>query len=685
MSLRISLFLGDRLKDQVLGWFAARGAHADVCVCLEDCLERLGHGKADVVMVDGESCPDGIGVAESMKRAGPRVSVVFVSEPGDRSPAPPGADGAVEFPFVQEELDRILASAAAVPGADQGESAPAEIRELWEISKAVASTLGTGAILDKIVESAIRVTMAESGSVMLVADEPETLYVAAARGGDAENRRNKSVHFDHSVAGWVARTGEPLLIQGGLANDERFRHLPPARVGIRSSLCVPIKAPLGKMLGVLSLNVERTAKYFTVRDLHVITIYSSEAAAIIESARAFGELQAANERLKKTNEKLKAIQAQLVESSKMAAVGLLASGIAHEFNNLLTGILGMAQLAAHTKKDKHIWKSIEVSEDNSQKAKEIIKNLLKFSGRYKKIREKSEIAPLVEEVLSLMVREFDKEGIEIRKEFDAAAVAPVNRSEIQQVVLNLLINAKQAITGMGKVTLGVAQDEKDVVISVEDTGCGIPDENLSRIFEPFFSTKSLLGGGENEGTGLGLSVSWGIVKGHGGEIGVRSKAGSGSCFTVKLPKNPKRTGSYTDSIPVQGGKSEAAGQPAPGSGKDVLIIDDEWWIREFMKETFEDIGYKVLTAGNGAEGLQTIAEQKPSLVFLDLVMPGCRGEDVAAEILARFKDVRLVLMTGKFESLESIEKSINRGIFAYLAKPFDVQDIYNLLSMDSPK
>ncbi len=688
MSLRVSLFLGDRLRENTLDWFRERNAKVEVFSCLEDCLDSARKSGTDVVVIDEESSPGGVGVGSALRKASKGVFIVFLTGPGTppQDSVPEGADALLAFPIVQEELDRIFSAAAERLDPQMERPGAPEIRELWEISKVIASDLGTNAILDRIVESAIRVTLADSGSIMLLSQEPDTLYVAAAQGRDAVNRRNKAVHFDQSVAGWVARTGEPLLLQGGLRNDERFRHLPPARGGIRSSLCVPVKSPQRKLLGVLSLNVDDSLKYFTVKDLHLITIYASEAAAIIESSRAFDEMQSANDRLSKTNEKLKAIQAQLIESSKMAAVGLLASGIAHEFNNLLTGILGMSQLAQHTKKEKHIWKAIEVSETNSQKAKEIVKNLLKFSGRYKKVREKTEIAALVEEVLSLMGREFDKEGIVMRKHFDPEASAPVNRSEIQQVMLNLLINAKQAITGKGWVEIDVTQNRESVEISVKDSGCGIPEENMPRIFEPFFSTKSVLGGGENQGTGLGLSVSYGIIKGHGGEIRVESTVGVGSRFTLVLPKNPRRTKYYTDSLPVQDGERKRGPEVEPQPGAPVgtvLIVDDEWWIREFLKDTFEEIGYKVHTAGSGQEGLDIVEQVKPSIVFLDLVLPGCKGEDIATEMLARHPKLPIVLMTGKFESLEIIEKNLNRGIFGYLSKPFDVKDVYNLLNLGS--
>jgi signal transduction histidine kinase/ActR/RegA family two-component response regulator len=689
VELKILLFLGPDLRQEVEDWFQRQDVPAASARDFADCVEKVRRGGGDVIFADRASMEAGGGGAVAdLRVANPGIFIVLVRPSAERASGDDGAtDAAISLPLERRELDGILERAAKALNDNLRAAEQVEIRELWEISKALASNRSTTDLLEQIIDSALRVTGAESGSVMLVTEEEETLYVAAARGKGAEFRRRKLVIRDQSVAGWVARTGEPLLLQGSLAGDERFTHL-SSRSHIRSSLCVPMVSIQGSRLGVLSLNMEEKTDFFTQQDLHLMTVYASEAAAIVESAQAFDRLQSTNAQLLRMNERLKAIQAQLVQSSKMAAVGLLASGIAHEFNNLLTGILGMAQLARQTGKEKHLLKSLEVSEDNSQKAKEIIKNLLKFSGRYKKVREKTDMGALVDEVLSLMSRELEKEGITIQKDYGTGCVAPVNRSEIQQVILNLLINAKQAIQGPGQVEIQTARSEGSVEIHVRDTGCGIAEENIARIFEPFFSTKSVLGGGDNpeSGTGLGLSVSYGIVQSHGGDIEVQSRTGKGSTFIVRLPKIPQRTRSYTDSYPVQTEDGERAEPAVPidADRKTILVIDDEWWIREFLRETFEEMGYRTVTAEGGVQGFQLIGEHRPFMVFLDLVMPDVRGEDLARRIIEDYPNLNLVLMTGKFESLDTIEKNIEAGVFAYLSKPFDVKDVINVLNLDAP-
>jgi len=647
---------------------------------MESCRTRIAKGGIDAILLDEESVQEAREELHAIRKD--ILLIAFTSADADVS----DLDGHIHRPVVQAQAAAVLVEAtwqveAQHEGADQ-----VEIRELWEISKALGSGQDTTTLLEKIVSSALRVTGADTGSIMLLDDEePETLYVAAATGSRAELRRGKKLRFDQSVAGWVMRTGEPLLLQGGLDQDERFRHL-PTRLQIHSSLCVPIKSLPGDLMGVLSLNREVTPGYFGMRDLRVMTIYASEAAAIIANVKAFAALQEAYAKLKRTSDRLKSIQAQLVHSSKMAAVGLLASGIAHEFNNILTGILGMSQLAQHTGKDRHVQKALKVAEENSNKAKEIVKNLLSFSGRYKKVREKCEISPMVEDVLSLMKREMEREGIAIRRDLKEVCVARVNRSEIQQVLLNLLINAKQAIDGPGWIEIRVSDEGADVHVVFSDSGCGIAPENIPRIFDPFFSTKSLLFGGDNQGAGLGLSVSYGIVRGHGGEILVTSEVGAGTTFTVVLPKKPARRKSYTDSYPcvVDRGPREELSLPPPGQRR-IVVVDDEEWIRSFLRETLTEMGFEIFCASDGEKGLALVREKKPFLILLDLALPGIRGEEVGREILKRFPDTAVIYMTGTFQSLETIEKTIEKGIYAYLSKPFDVQDVRNLLNLDQPQ
>jgi DNA-binding NtrC family response regulator len=172
------------------------------------------------------------------------------------------------------------------------------------------------------------------------------------------------------------------------------------------------------------------------------------------------------------------------------------------------------------------------------------------------------------------------------------------------------------------------------------------------------------------------------VKGHGGRISFESRVGHGTTFTVNLPINPPKGKAYTDRIPRREPwtRSMPAGLLEPPKGP-VVVIDDEWWVRDFLQEALAEAGLEVLVAEDGEKGLRLVAERDPGAVFLDVLLPGMPGADVAKRILAEKPRTRLVLMSGRLESLDAIEKLLESGVHAFLRKPFEMQDVYNVLGI----
>ncbi len=240
---------------------------------------------------------------------------------------------------------------------------------------------------------------------------------------------------------------------------------------------------------------------------------------------------------KQAEEEREQLQAQLIQSSKMAGVGSLASGIAHEFNNLLQIMQGHVQFAQTTGKPDDMKDAFDLVVRTSNRASKIIKDLSSYSRHEEGEKELCNIKEPLESVFSLTEDQLKKINISVERKYGRTSQLMVNKGEIQQVFLNMVTNARDAMFHKGgRLEVGIRQEKGHVIVSFHDTGVGIREEDIGRVFDPFFTTKGALGGDENiAGTGLGLSVSYGIVRSHGGTIEVESKRGKGTTFTVSLP------------------------------------------------------------------------------------------------------------------------------------------------------
>ena len=240
---------------------------------------------------------------------------------------------------------------------------------------------------------------------------------------------------------------------------------------------------------------------------------------------------------KREEEEREKFHAQLIQSAKMAGIGTLASGIAHEFNNLLQIISGHVQFAQKTKKIENVEKAFDIILLTTDRAKKIIKDLSVFSRQEALKKELCDIKEPIELVLSLTEGQLKKNNIKVTRKYEQIPKLKVNTGELQQVFLNLITNARDAMLPEGgKLRISVKQVEESVKVSFHDTGKGIRKEDIDKLFEPFYTTKEAVGGRNNMlGPGLGLSVSYGIVLRHGGTIEVESTIGKGSTFTVKFP------------------------------------------------------------------------------------------------------------------------------------------------------
>lgn len=249
----------------------------------------------------------------------------------------------------------------------------------------------------------------------------------------------------------------------------------------------------------------------------------------------FDERQAAA-RIAELQEQVQCLQRQLLQAQKMSSVGALASSITHEFNNILMTVINYAKMGVRHKDAATRDKSFEKILAAGQRASKITTGMLSYARQQDDRREPMDLVPLLEDVLVLVEKDLQRYRIRLVTRFDEHPFASVNSGQVQQVVLNLIVNARQAMEQGGTLTVSVRRNVElgQAEISIQDSGCGIAPDKLRRIFEPFFTTKTADAQGQG-GTGLGLSLAREVMEAHGGRIRVESAVGSGTTFTLKFP------------------------------------------------------------------------------------------------------------------------------------------------------
>jgi signal transduction histidine kinase/ActR/RegA family two-component response regulator len=366
------------------------------------------------------------------------------------------------------------------------------------------------------------------------------------------------------------------------------------------------------------------------------------------------------------------------QSQKLESIGLLAGGIAHDFNNLLVGILGYADvLAAEAAPGSVTEEAARTITQAAQRAAELIRQLLAIARMGRHREEQVDLHALAREVVSLFGRTLDKAiRLETRLEASHHEIRG-DSGQLQQVVLNLGVNARDAMPDGGTLTVGTATVDLDgasapqgiapgryVTLWVADTGVGIPEEHRSRIFEPFFTTKS-----EGKGSGLGLATAFGIVKGHGGTIQVYSEVGVGSRFVVYLP--------VVDERPVDA----APAKPPPRGAGTILVVDDEELVRRTAARVLASLGYEPVAVSGGEEALRWLAAQPspPAVVLLDLSMPGMDGPECFRQLRALHPGLRVVVTSG-FSSSGRGEALLAEGAVGFVQKPYSTAELATTLA-----
>ena len=380
---------------------------------------------------------------------------------------------------------------------------------------------------------------------------------------------------------------------------------------------------------------------------------------------------------KRAEEERELLEQQLFQAQKLEALGTLAGGVAHDFNNLLTGIVGMSELALQqVERGSKVYEYLARIPEQGRSAAQLITSLMAFSRHTKSERKLLPLLPLVKEMRRVLERVIPENIVVLVRWPQELPLVNADPTQMQQVIMNLATNARDAMPDGGELTIEVANvplnDEycrqhtdatpgDYVCLSVRDTGTGMPPEVQERIFEPFFTTKET-----GEGTGLGLAMVYGIVKNHNGFVHVRSDVDTGTEFRIYLPVAEEQTCADEEDMT----------EDTPRGEETLLLVEDDPAVLTVGKAMLASLGYSVMTATNGQEGLEVYKahQDEIALVLTDLTMPKMSGMALCKAIAALNPTVRVLLISGYHTPQELAELS-SLGLQGFVPKPFNLEGL----------
>jgi PAS domain S-box-containing protein len=461
----------------------------------------------------------------------------------------------------------------------------------------------------------------------------------------------------------VMESGSALYLNDLSVHDEYGDDPVVQGLSLQTYLGAPLRDATGRVWGTLSLFADRK-QHFDDLDVELVAM-----AALQVAARLRAENQDSVRR---------ELEDHLRQAQKMEAVGMLAGGIAHDFNNVLSGILGFASfLLSKVEEGSDIHRYLGLIEQSATQAADLTRQLLSFSRRKNIPKEPVAITAVIDDVMNILSHSLSKD-IEISRRIEEELPLVLgDRGQLNQVIMNLCLNAAEAMAddGAGRIVVSaesrsLTEREQTVLrnmdegsyicVEVEDNGPGMSEEIQQHIFDPFFTTKEHKGG-----SGLGLSIVYGIVSNHGGDVSVDSKLGEGTIFHVYIPvyDGPAELSEKRSAVDLRGTET-------------VLVVDDEDIVREMVAEILKSSGYKTVCASSGEEGVDVLraGTVDVDLVLLDMVMPGMDGEQTF-DALRKIKPQVPVLLTTGFSQGESCVRVLNNGAKGLVRKPYKSEDL----------
>ncbi len=517
----------------------------------------------------------------------------------------------------------------------------------------INSTLNIAEVLESIMRYANRVTNSVASTLMLLDEETGELVFSVPIGPKSDKLTDFRLPPGEGIAGWVAENGQHLLIPD-VKKDKRFYGKTDEMSGFetKSILCVPLKAK-SKMIGVLEAINKVDDTSFTEEDSMLLNIFANQAAIAIENARFYDEL-------KDRYEENKQLQEKLAESEKLRAMGLMASGVAHDFNNMLAIIFGNIDLAeVEDNKDMFLKRLAKIKKAAVDSAN-IIKRLQKFT------KTNSEDTPFQPVKFNDLVREAIEISTPMWKDGPHAKGISIeivdalteeefiilgNDTDLREAIINMIFNSVYAMPQGGKIHLAMYTKDESIYLEISDNGIGMTEETKRRIFDPFFTTK-----GANH-SGLGMSMLYGTIKRHNGSIDIKTKPGEGTMFTIVLPKGKEE-------IDKEDKKLDPVVEIRESN---IMIIDDEPEIGVLLSEILSNQGYQTCVFDNGIGGIEAFKKGSYEILITDLGMPGVSGWEVINTARQIKPGVVIGIVTGWDISEEEAKQ---KGVDFLINKPF---------------
>ena len=546
------------------------------------------------------------------------------------------------------------------------------LQALYHIAERLNRCSSQKEILETALEGALELPGVQAGWIFLPEGE-KMVRLAASRG------------LPPSLEAATAMEGDCLCLRRLLSRQlgsgtnvvecERLQNAAADAGGLRYHASVPLWRE-SQVVGIMNL-AGTDQQLFGEDDLNVMDGIGHQIAPVLERTELLERLEA---RVEETTAALKAeiaeresLEKQLVQAQKMEAIGRLAGGVAHDFNNLLTIITGYSDLLLNEMQSGSQFRGhIEEVKKAADRAAALTRQLLAF-GRRQVLCPQVLILNKIVVSTDKMLRRLIGEDIDLVTKLDPAlSQTKVDPGQVEQVIMNLVVNSRDAMPEGGKLTIETANAELDanyvrrhamaapgrfVMLAVSDTGCGMDAETQSHIFEPFFTTKET-----GKGTGLGLATVYGIVKQIGGEIWVYSEPGRGTTFKIYFPQAEEGERA------VQPPKVVSASQRGSGT---ILVVEDEEAVRSLVRRVLESKGYAVLTASTAEEAARMCEQQggKISLLLTDVVMPGMSGRKLAHHLGFSRPEMKVLYMSGYTDNAIVHHGVLDPGT-AFLQKPF---------------